>query len=141
MIQLTKSPIETFKKHCTRSIIKEKIQAALNDLDIPGIKVSLIPGGSYSDTTFKMKIEAAVVGADGNAQTSEMKEWKAYCNQWGFKENDLGKRFMLRGRTLVTLTGCKASRYKYPLNIKRVDTGTEYKCSPRDLERIKSNFS
>ena len=67
---------------------------------------------TYEDNSFKSTLEARKVGLT-NA------EWNAYCGNYGFKPDDLGRMF-LYNRKWFKITGIKI-RSKFPILAERED--------------------
>jgi hypothetical protein len=77
--------------------------------------ISLNAGGlSFEPQRFSMKLEGAVIGADGNDASSEAASFTRFAAAFGFAPGDLGKRIMLGGK-LFTIIGLRPNAPKRPV--------------------------
>jgi len=95
---------------------------------------------SFSEDTFRTKLEAAIIGADTSGMSLNeiqmKKDLAAYGSMFGISEKDYGKAFMSNG-SRYTLVGLKPSRPKYPV-IGMSARGTRYKFQEAVLTQIKN---
>ena len=84
--------------------------------------ISLVyKGARFSPTNSTIKIEAAIVGADGEVQTKEAEMFKLMARRYGLKVSDLGKPFTDWSGKTYTITGCSSRRCRTPIFVKRAD--------------------
>ena len=126
--------IKTIDRSACKTI-RESIDAHLEQLDIPGVVVKLGNGSFLPGENVTFKLEVALKTADGTVLTKSASDWKAYCYRWGFKPDDLGKKFRTPAGDIVTITGCKPRSTKFPILAKN-SRGTAYKYPPRALQPI-----
>lgn len=95
---------------------------------------------TYDGTSFRTKLEAAVVGANTSGvslQEVQMKNaLRDYGSMFGVSEKDYGKTFISNG-SRYTLIGLKPSRPKYPV-IGMSERGARYKFPEGVLAQIKN---
>ena len=110
-----------------RKRIQEALDSAADDLGI-SIQLQRI---SYEDDRFSAKIEAGLVGTDGEVVTLEMKALKAYSKLHGIPDEYInGKAFMYSGR-LVKLAGYRTRARKNNILFKQVSDGSMF-VAPED---------
>jgi hypothetical protein len=79
-------------------------------------------GGSLSSTNVTFRIEAAVVGATGVAETRERSDFPRYCHMYNLKKEWLDATFNHMG-TEYTITGLNTRKHKNPVLVKRNKDG------------------
>lgn len=113
--------------------VSEQIEAHLAGLaDELGIKITS-KGGSYSDTSYTLKIECATISEDGQVQTKEATDFALYASRYGLEADDLGKTFTRSG-DLYTIVGCKPRSRKYPILVRK--SGGKLIKFPADTVRL-----
>lgn len=113
--------------------IKKAIEEAFENLKV------VMRGGKYNDTSYTMKIEIAMVGEDGKANTTFSTDFKDMATAFGLQPSDLGRRFMFRGN-IYEVSGCKPSSYKFPIIANRVCDGKSFKFSAEQVKRALGEF-
>jgi hypothetical protein len=106
--------------------IAERVQEALEPL---GKELGLsfdYKGGRFSSTSLTMKIEAATLSNDGTVNSKESETFKLMAKHYGFKAEDLGETFEVRG-TVYRITGLNTRAHKMPIQADRVHDGAGYK--------------
>ncbi|MFN0149595.1 MAG: hypothetical protein ACKVU1_02660 [bacterium] len=85
----------------------------------------LVKGCSYDgESTITFKIEMAIVGANGVAQTHEAADFERYAREFGVADHvRLGSTFVSRGR-VHTVVGLHARGRKLPVLARDPDGGT-----------------
>jgi hypothetical protein len=112
--------ISSFDPSACRTVAA-RIEAALAPLAKElGIQIST-KGGTYSPEAYVLKVECATITKDGEVQTKEALDFKAYA-------------FRYNGSTW-TLIGCKPRSRKYPLLCRDEGNGKTYKL-PADTVRL-----
>ena len=99
----------------TMKQIRLDIEEALNAVaQKHGIKFT--PGNAtFSADSFRMKLEANVVQANGTVETKEAKAFKREAYRFGLKPEMLGKRLMTKCGTELTITGLNTRAYANPV--------------------------
>jgi hypothetical protein len=77
--------------------------------------------GVYGGSNASLKLELAVVGKGGQAQTREAEDFKRYASVYGLKAENLGAEFTDFDGEVYTITGLKPRSRKYPILVERVD--------------------
>ena len=113
--------IEQFDKTNLRFLSTDIQQA----LVVVGAKYGIsltYKGARYEPTNATLKIEAAIIGANGIALQKEREDFKLYAQMYGLKPEDLDKD-ILYGNNLYTIVGVNLRRPKYPIIAKRIYDG------------------
>jgi hypothetical protein len=125
--------ISSFDPSACRTVAA-RIEAALAPLAKElGIQIST-KGGTYSPEAYVLKVECATITKDGEVQTKEALDFKAYAFRYGLDADDLHTTFTRNGSTW-TLIGCKPRSRKYPLLCRDESNGKTYKL-PADTVRL-----
>ena len=82
-------------------------------------------GGSWNGSNLRLTLEVAMIGDNGQAETTMVQEFKRCASLYGLKPDDLNKTFTWAGKT-YTLIGMSRRRSKYPF-IGVNSSGKEYK--------------
>jgi hypothetical protein len=91
---------------------------------------------SYSPTNCTVKVECAIISAEGNVHTREAEDFKRYCHRYELQEEDLGKVFEdTHSGERYKIIGCKPRSTKYPLIVQSVNTGKRYKFPASRVKR------
>lgn len=124
--------IKSFDRTNVR-LLSQEIEATLKTL-AEKYGITLKTGrGTFRSDNFTLKLEAAVIGDNGQAVTKEVSEFQNYAALLGLQPDDLGKPFTLRGQTYI-ITGAKLSSRKYPVLAKNTN-GKVYKFTAEDVKR------
>jgi hypothetical protein len=120
-------------------MIRDAMQKALEKVtELYGVEFK-VGNISFSDLTFKAKIDAAIVDKAAG-QNLEQVEFTNNCWLAGYKPTDYGKKLIMRGRNFrqipVTLVGVKSGRSKYPIVV-RDNLGRLWKASKVSLTEAK----
>lgn len=114
-------------------LVRERLQAAMQEAaEELGISVE-IGGGSYRDNHCTFKLECSSVNEDGTVHNQDEEDFKLNCALYGLKPEAFGAKFKLRGKT-YTITGLKTRRHKYPISGERSD-GKPFKFPVIDVKR------
>lgn len=70
--------------------------------------------GTFSGTNATLKLEISVKDANGAVVTKEAQMFKSAAILYGFKPEDLGRTFVVRGKTF-TIVGLDRKSHTYPL--------------------------
>lgn len=107
----TATPILKFTAP-TCDVLREHMQAALQTVEQQmGIKLRIGRMG-YSTDTITMKVEAATISGDGLAYNSPAATFLREYAQYGFKKDDIGRKFMCKGHRYEFL-GFTGTRTRY----------------------------
>lgn len=116
--------IMTFDK-ATCAIVRERVVQLLAPLK-EEFGIAIKPaGGSFSPGAFTMKVEMAVVSADGNVETPEAQAFRMGARMLGMEATDLGREFVCQGRRFK-IAGYRARSSKRPIAAIEVETGKQY---------------
>jgi len=88
---------------------------------------------SGANCTFK--VECAVIGQDGVAETREIADFRGLAPMYGLKPDDLGRTFTNAGEQ-YRICGIKAKSRKYPILAERERDGKVFKF-PADTVKLK----
>lgn len=78
-----------------------------------GLAISF-EGGTFGDKSATLKLEVAIVAADGTVETKAKQDFEKYCALVGLKPEDFGRVFTHRGRRFK-ICGLKPGAGKFPL--------------------------
>jgi len=92
-------------------------------------------GGAFSDTSYTMKIEMAVVAADGTVLSREAENFKKYCMMYNLEAEDLGKTFIADDGYIWKVTGLNSRSRKYPILAERAKDGKTFKLGLRMVQK------
>jgi len=92
-------------------------------------------GGSFSDTSYTMKIEMAVVAADGTVLSREAEDFKRYCQLYNLEAEDLGKTFVADDGYIWRVKGLNSRSRKYPILAERIKDGKTFKLGQRMVQK------
>jgi len=116
--------IKEFNRPACR-ILSKAVEAALAPVGKEfGVDFSY-KGGNYSPANLTMKIEAAIIGADGQVKSREAEDFKKMAQYYGLEADDLNKEVVLNGRR-GKIIGLKPRSRKYPI-IVEVENGKMFK--------------
>lgn len=89
--------------------------------------ITFKPHGATHDVGYSnLKITASVIGENGQAVTPEMEDFKRHATLFGFKPEDLGRKFKMGGM-FYELIGLKIKSHQYPILLKRITDGARIK--------------
>lgn len=94
--------------------LRNEIEAALQAVAFKHKIVIKAGNGQFSGTNATLKLEIAVIDDSGAIVTKEAVAFKQLAVRYGFKPEDLGREFVVRGRKFV-LVGIDRNSYKYPV--------------------------
>ncbi len=78
-----------------------------------GMKVAL-KSGSIGAGSLTVKLELAVVGESGQADTTDARAFKAYASSYGLQPSDLGREFVYGGIT-YRVAGLRPKADRFPI--------------------------
>ena len=105
--------------------ISDDIMEALKAVSLKyGVKFSY-KGGSFSPSNATYRIEAAIVGNDGVAETRERKDYQIYCYQYGLKPEWLDKSFN-HISDKYTIVGLSTRKSKNPVLCRNERSGKTF---------------
>lgn len=118
-------------KELTREIVREisaDIMSALEPVaEKHGIKLTY-KGGSFTSSNCTYRIEAAVMGADGQAETRERENFTVFAARFGLDPSDLGVKFKSpHTGEIFEITGLAPRRRKFPVSAIRVSDRKGFK--------------
>jgi len=124
-------------KSFDRATVREtrsRLQAALDTVAKElGCQIQ-VGNASFSGPNCTFKVECAVVGKDGTAQTQETTDFKALATRYGLSPDDLGKVFTTGGHE-YRVAGLKPKSHRYPIVAVRVKDDKTYKF-PADVVKL-----
>lgn len=118
-------------------VLREETIRALADIEKKyGFKVtvgsiSYDPNGKYATIN---KIHVATIGDDGKVQTKESERFKDICILYNLKPEHQGTKIIIRGEAFI-IEGINRRRPQFPMLLKRVADGKQYKASAEDVQR------
>jgi len=101
-----------FDREAVRSI-RAAIEAACESVGKAYGATITVGAGGYTTDNIRFKLEVAAVGKDGQAQTSEVQQFKLYAHMFGLNPEDLGRTFTYGGNQ-YKLVGLAPRRPKFP---------------------------
>jgi hypothetical protein len=81
-----------------------------------GIEIK-VGRGSFTGTSYTLKIESADISASGEVQSKEHVAFKRYADRYGLQASDLGRSFEYDGRH-YTIIGLNTRAPKRPIQTK-----------------------
>ena len=123
----------------TVKMLRSEIQDALVSLgEKHGLEFN-VGGASFSSNNVRFKVDANVIGDDGEAFSQEAEDFGSLASMYGFEPEDLGKEFSYGGET-YKITGLKPRRRKYPVSAEGIRNGKGYKF-PADMVKAALKMS
>lgn len=114
--------------------IRQEINAALQTVATKyGITIKA-GNASYNDESVQFKLVCTTMGENGEVETKEAKDFKAYAPMYGLQREDLGKEFT-SGRDRFMITGLKP-RSRNCIIAKKLGTTQSYKFDPENVKRF-----
>ena len=103
-----------------------------------GLHIKVTGSGSImlGGKSLVFKVESATISADGAVNTKEKGDFLAMCDMYGFKKEDLGRKFIGKDRRTCEIVGLARKRSKYPIVCKFVDDGSLIFYPADSLKRI-----
>ena len=98
-----------------------------------GVKIQR-KSGTYSPTSYTMKIEASVIGQDGIVLSREAEDFKTYCHMFNLEPSDFGKTFVVDG-TIYKIKGLSIRSSKFPILAENMLNGKTFKLPERTVQR------
>ena len=90
--------------------------------------------GSFTATTFTLKIECATIGESGIVLDKEAEEFKLLANSWGMKSEDLGRTVLINGESFE-IKGASSRSWKFPIMVNNLKTGRGWKFPVKTVKR------
>lgn len=116
--------VSKFSKPTLRKLRKE-IEDALASVSVRhGIHIKT-GRCSFMDSSATMKLEMAVIGADGVVHTKEAEAFRNFAGMYDLKRDDLGQKFVAGGTT-YEIIGLKTRARKRPILCLSEDNGKTY---------------
>lgn len=117
-MEFTRSQFEAFKEDVKKALkeVSEKY-----DVDISTGKIT------YSDMSFDLKLSVSKSGFN-----QEESDFKRYCELYGLKKSDYGKKVRLDGK-VYKLVGLSITSNKYPIILEQ-SSGKRIKCTASYLK-------
>jgi hypothetical protein len=126
-------PITRFDRP-TLARLRTELEAALAPVaEKLGITLT-VGSGTYRDETATLKLELAVVRADGTAVSVEAENFKRYCHFDGLKPEDLNRPFKVGG-TEYKIVGYRPKAPKKPYVIARTRDDKRFIATPDMVKR------
>src|SRR5208282_4789782 len=94
--------------------LRAEIEAALQAVATKHGIVIKAGNGNYSGTNATLKLEISVVDASGLVVNKEVAAFQRVAVMYGFKPEDLGRSFTVRGKNF-TLAGFDSKSRKFPI--------------------------
>jgi hypothetical protein len=108
-------------------LVRAALEKALPEIGKQlGMHLSIQGGGSFCPDNVTYKVQAAVIGASGQALTKEASAFKLYAKSYGLDPSDLNKTIKYAG-TEYEIVGCKPRSYRFPIMAKRTKDGRGFK--------------
>lgn len=114
--------------------MRQEINAALKAIADKYDVTILAGNASYNDQMVQFKLTCTTKGENGEVETKEAKDFKAYALMYGFQKDDLGKVFS-NGPDQYKITGLKP-RSRNCIIAQRVGTSQGYKFDPDAVKRM-----
>ena len=106
--------------------ISKRIAAALAPL-AEEFGLSITPGrGSFTATTFSLRLEVATKSTDGQVQSRETQAFAQHAHLFGLNPADLGRKFIASGREFV-VSGLNTRARSKPVIATSTSDGRQYK--------------
>ena len=107
-------------------ILGEAIESALQKVgDQYGVHI-IRGNGRFDPTNLTLKIEASIVGENGEVVTKEAKDFKKFATMYGLNPSDLNKTFTTWNGKQFEITGLSLRKSKNPILAKKVSTGKTF---------------
>lgn len=104
------------KSECKR--LGEAIEKALQKVgEQHGVHIKR-GNARFSSSNVSYKVEASVLGENGEVKTKEAEDFKQYASMFGLKEEDFGKTFKTFGGKTYTICGLNMRARKNPIHAK-----------------------
>jgi len=91
--------------------------------------------GSYTDDNYTLKIELAVIGEDGTANSKLVTDFKHMCSRYNLQIDDLGKQFKVSSGVTYEVKGLSRRSHKFPIIVKNIDNNKMYKLTIQSVQR------
>jgi len=127
------SKITAFNPQLCNSFRKQVLAQLQSLADQSGVVIK-DGRGSYSPTEYTFKLSFFVPESDGNVLTPEAQDLKDYANTFGLKPSDLFREFEYGGETCKVM-GLKPNRPKFPILIKKIQSGKMFKFNEELVQR------
>jgi len=127
--------IEMFDRTICRAVA-EKITEALGPITEEMGLVVEYKSGSFSDTSFKMRIELATISEDGEANTQERTDFLRYAEIYGLSPDDYGREFTNHKGNTFKICGLASRSRKYPVLATKIGSDDVYKFSVEQVRRL-----
>lgn len=114
-------------------VISQDVIAALDAVAKKHNVIFADKGGRFSATSLTMKIEAAVIGASGTAETRERTAFKQQAKFFNLKPEWLDMSFTFGGDDF-TIVGLNTKAYKAPILAIQASNGKTYKFKAEHVE-------
>ena len=102
--------------------IEAKVMEALGLIEADcGVKF-MLGRGTFTDTNFVFKVEAAEIAQEGKVLSKAVESWKLYAYRFGLPEDGVGKKIAFRGHE-YEIQGLNPRRPAFPIDVKRVPDG------------------
>lgn len=129
--------ITSFSRPLCRALSKE-IETVLEDLGTKyGIQI-VNKGGSFTPSNYTLKLECAVIGSSGVAETKERTDYLNQCHRFGLERDWLDKSFSTMNGN-YTIIGLSPRRHKRPVLCRRDYDGKNYVFAPHQVRAAMPN--
>ena len=118
--------ITQFDPHNCRRLIDALDNAVAPVADAFGVHITH-GGGSYLATNFRITLQAATKGENGEIISREVIDFKELCGLYGLKPEDLGKTFSSYTGEVYKIIGLKSNSRKFPILVEKISNGKKYK--------------
>jgi len=114
--------------------MRQEINAALKAIADKYDVTILAQGGSYNEQMVQFKLTCTTKGENGEVETKEAKDFKAYAMMYGLQKEDLGREFS-NGFDKYKITGLKPRSRKCVI-AQRVGSSHSYKFDPNTVKKM-----
>jgi hypothetical protein len=116
--------MKTMDRDLARNISAEMMEALKAVATKHGVEFRN-KGGSLTSSNVTFRIEAAIVGATGVAETRERSDYPLYCQMYSLKAEWLDGTFTYAGND-YTIVGLNTRKHKNPVLVKRNKDGKSF---------------
>ncbi len=116
-------------------LITADVLAALSDVGKKHGVTFSNKGGNFSEGSLTIRLEAAVVNADGTVSSRTSEDYTRYCGMYGLKPEWLNQKFMSGGLEF-TIIGLNTRRSKNPVEARQTRNGKVYIFKADSIQRM-----
>ena len=116
-------------------LITADVLAALGEVATKHGVTFAYKGGNFTEANLMMRIEAAVVQADGVVTTRTSEDYTNFCGMYGLSPNWLNQKFTSGGLEFE-IVGLNTRRSKNPVEAKQTRNGKIYIFKADSIQRL-----